>query len=212
MREALGSLYASVDGLVVAGRTDTGVHALGNVVSADVSGGPPAERAADALDTVLPGDVAVAAAAEVPADFHARFSARSRSYRYRLYRRRERSPFEERRSWWYPWPLEVSRLTSAAGQLPGEHDFRAFTPTETRHRVFVRTIESAAWHERGEHVSSRSRPTRSSATWCGPSWERWSTASTSLRCSRAATARTRVSPHLRTGSIRARRLLTSLLR
>ena len=152
MREALAALYASVDALAVAGRTDTGVHALGNVVSVDVSGGPPVERAAEALNTTLPDDVAVVAAEEAPADFHARFSARSRSYRYRLYRRRERSPSEWRRSWWRPQPLDVEPLARSAELLLGEHDFRAFTPTETQHEVFVRVVESAAWHERGDHL------------------------------------------------------------
>src|SRR5205823_1531741 len=97
-------------------------------------------------------DVAVVAAEEADADFHARFSARSRSYRYRVYRRRERSPFEARHSWWRPQPLDVPRLTASAGLLPGEHDFRAFTLTETQHEVFVRVVESAEWHERGDHL------------------------------------------------------------
>jgi tRNA pseudouridine38-40 synthase len=141
-----------VEGLAVAGRTDTGVHALGNVVSVDVSGGPPVERAAEALNTALPDDVAVVRAEEGPPDFHARFSARSRSYRYRLYRRRERSPFEVSRSWWRPQPLEVGRLSACAALLVGEHDFRAFTPTETQHEVFVRVVESADWHERDDHL------------------------------------------------------------
>ncbi len=152
MREALDELFSAVDGLAVAGRTDTGVHALGNVLSVDVDGGPPAERAAEALNSVLPADVAVVAAEEAAPDFHARFSARSRSYRYRIYRRRERSPFEERRSWWYPRPLDEARLAASAELLAGEHDFRAFTPTETQHEVFVRVVESAAWHERGDHL------------------------------------------------------------
>jgi tRNA pseudouridine38-40 synthase len=152
VRAALAELFSATDGLAVAGRTDTGVHALGNVVSVDVDGGPPAVRAAEALNTVLPGDVAIVSADEASPDFHARFSARSRSYRYRIYRRRERSPFEERRSWWYPRPLDVSRLQASAALLRGEHDFRAFTPTETQHDAFVRVVETAAWHERGDHL------------------------------------------------------------
>ena len=128
------------------------MHALGNVVSVDVEGGPPAGRAAEALNTVLPADVAVVSAEEADADFHARFSARSRSYRYRIYRRRERSPFETRRSWWYPRPLDFARLAESAALLAGEHNFRAFTPTETQHDVFVRVVEAAAWHERGDFL------------------------------------------------------------
>ena len=107
MRDALGDLFQSVEGLAVAGRTDTGVHALANVVSVEVEGGPPPERVARALNALLPDDLAVVSSEEAEAGFHARHSARSRSYRYRVYRRRERSPFEERRSWWYPRRLDV---------------------------------------------------------------------------------------------------------
>jgi tRNA pseudouridine38-40 synthase len=138
--------------MAVAGRTDAGVHALGNVVSIDVDPGPPVDRCAEALNSALPGDVAVLEAEGVPLDFNARFSARSRNYRYRVLRRPERSAWEEHRSWWRPHPLDVSRLAACAALLPGEHDFRAFTPTETQHRVFARVVESAEWVERGNHL------------------------------------------------------------
>jgi tRNA pseudouridine38-40 synthase len=150
LRTALGHVFSSFDGLAVAGRTDTGVHALANVVSVDVGGGPHASRAAEALNAVLPPDVAVVRAEEATGDFHARFSARSRSYRYRVWRRRERSPFELHRSLWHRQPLDLERLNEGAAQLPGEHDFRAFTPTDTQHDVFVRVVESARWHDRGD--------------------------------------------------------------
>jgi tRNA pseudouridine38-40 synthase len=147
---ALRAVHPAVDGLAVAGRTDTGVHALANVVSVDVRGGPPVVRTAEALNALLPEDVAVVAAAEAPADFHARFSARSRSYRYRVWRRRERSPFEVRRSLWHARAPDVGILNAGAEQLVGEHDFRAFTPTDTQHEVFVRVVEAARWYERGD--------------------------------------------------------------
>jgi tRNA pseudouridine38-40 synthase len=150
MRGALIAVFASFENLAVAGRTDTGVHALGNVVSVDVDGGPPPERSAEALNTVLPDDVSVVAAEPAAAGFHARHSARSRSYRYRIWRRRTPSPFEQKRSWWYPRPLEEERLQDAAALLPGEHDFRAFTPTETQHDVFVRNVFDAQWLSRDD--------------------------------------------------------------
>ena len=150
MRAALGSVFGNHDSLVVAGRTDAGVHALGNVVSVDVDGGPPAERAAEALNTALPDDVAVVSAQAVAPDFHARHSARSRSYRYRIWRRRAPSPFERKRSWWYPRPLEEEPLAEAADLLLGDHDFRAFTPTETQHEAFRRNVLRAQWHRRGD--------------------------------------------------------------
>jgi tRNA pseudouridine38-40 synthase len=114
-------------------------------VSVGVDRGPPPERAAEALNTVLPDDVSVRAAERAEPDFHARHSARSRSYRYRIWRRRTPSPFEQKRSWWYPRPLEEQRLQDAAALLLGEHDFRAFTPTETQHDVFVRNVSAAQW-------------------------------------------------------------------
>ena len=150
LRTALGSVFPAFDSLAVAGRTDTGVHALGNVVSVDVEGGPPHARAAEALNTALPDNVSVVAAEPAAPDFHARHSARSRSYRYRIWRRRAPSPFERRRSWWYPRPLAEERLQDAADLLLGEHDFRAFTPTETQHEVLKRNVLRTQWHRRGD--------------------------------------------------------------
>jgi tRNA pseudouridine38-40 synthase len=150
VREALTSTFPRFEGLAVAGRTDTGVHALANVVSVDVDGGPPPRVAPEALNTSLPDDVAVTSAEEVGQDFHARHSARSRSYRYRIWRRRQPSPFEAKRAWWYPRRLDEERLAEAAELLLGEHDFCAFTPTETQHTVFRRNVLAASWHRRGD--------------------------------------------------------------
>ena len=150
LREVLGQLYRSVGELAVAGRTDAGVHALANVVSVEVEGGPRVDRAAEALNTTLPDDIAVARAEAAAPDFHARFSARSRSYVYRVWTRRERSPFEVRRSFWHPGAIDVERLAAAAATVIGQHDFRAFTPTETQHRTFVRVVSDARWHVRGD--------------------------------------------------------------
>src|SRR5215218_10726648 len=99
VREALAWVYGGYEKLAVAGRTDTGVHALGQVASVDVEGGPPAVRAAETLNAMLPDDVAIVGVEEAARDFHARHSARARSYRYRLFRRRAPSPFESRRAW-----------------------------------------------------------------------------------------------------------------
>jgi tRNA pseudouridine38-40 synthase len=121
-------------------------------VSVDVEGGPPPARAAQALNTRLPDEVSVVAAEAAAPDFHARFSARSRSYRYRILNRASPSPFERRRSLWVTRKLDLDRLNAAAGLLLGEHDFRAFTPTETQHDVFVRVVERAEWVRQGDHV------------------------------------------------------------
>jgi len=152
LREALAATFASYGDLAVAGRTDSGVHALAQVASADVEGGPPAARAAEALNTRLPGEISVTSVTEAPADFNARYSALSRTYRYRIFNRRSPSPFEANRSWWIPRAIDEDTLATAAALLPGTHDFRAFTPTESHHKNFTRTVESAAWTRRGDHL------------------------------------------------------------
>jgi tRNA pseudouridine38-40 synthase len=152
LREALAATFATYGDLAVAGRTDSGVHALAQVASADVDGGPPAQRAAEALNTRLPDEISVTSVTEVPADFNARYSALSRTYRYRIFNRRSPSPFEANRSWWIPRSIDEDKLAAAAALLPGTRDFRAFTPTETHHKVFMRTVESAAWTRRGDHL------------------------------------------------------------
>jgi tRNA pseudouridine38-40 synthase len=152
LRTALDQTFPEFGNLAVAGRTDTGVHALANVVSVDVDGGPPAESVAEALNSRLPDDVAVVSADQVPADFSARFSARSRTYRYRIFNRRVESPFEYRRALWIKRELDLQELNAAAKLLLGEHDFRAFTPAVTRHHVFTRTVERAAWTRIDDHL------------------------------------------------------------
>jgi tRNA pseudouridine38-40 synthase len=155
LRTALDRVYESWSRLAVAGRTDAGVHALGQVVSFHADGGPPPGRAAEALGAHLPEDLAVVWSEEASPDFHARFSARARSYRYRIWLRATPSPFEQRRSLWWPRPVDEDRLAEAAALLLGEHDFRAFTPTETQHSVFVRAIAEARWKRADEALEFR---------------------------------------------------------
>jgi tRNA pseudouridine38-40 synthase len=143
---ALDKVFPRWSELAAAGRTDTGVHARGQVVSVEVERGPPPERAPGALNAELPDDVAVVGAESAPPDFHARHSAKSRSYRYRIWRRRTPSPFELGRSWWMPRPFDEEKLSESAYMILGEHDFRAFTPTETQHKVFLRNVLAASWH------------------------------------------------------------------
>ena len=155
LRLALDEVFPGWTGLNVAGRTDAGVHALAQVASFTGSTGPPPERAPVALNGVLPGDVAVIEAEEAEDGFHARFSAKGRSYVYRVWRRETSSPFERRRSLWWRRPVYEDALAESAASLLGEHDFRAFTPTETQHEVFVRAVEKAEWRRDGDVLEFR---------------------------------------------------------
>jgi tRNA pseudouridine38-40 synthase len=152
VRKALDAVFPTWSELAVAGRTDTCVHALGQVASVEVAGGPPPERAAEALNAELPADVAVVASQRAAEDFHARHSARARTYRYRIFTRPVRSPFETRRSYWYPRPVDEGMLARAAEVFVGEHDFRAFTPSKTQHTFFVRIVRDARWERTGEYL------------------------------------------------------------
>jgi len=131
--------------LTVAGRTDRGVHAWGQVASYD--GEPASVRSLNAL---LGGDVAVLASARAADGFDARGDARSRTYCYRVLQRRERSVFERGRALWWPHRLDRDALHACAALLPGTHDFTAFTPTETDHVRFSRDVLGARWEERGD--------------------------------------------------------------
>ena len=152
VRAALDAVYPGWTGLEVAGRTDTGVHATGQVASVRAAGGPPPEKAAKALNTALPDDIVVLLAEEVEDDFSARFSARSRAYRYRILQRPVRSALEARRALWWPRPVDRAALDAAAALLPGTHDFTAFTPTDTEHTRFERTVLAAAWEEHADEL------------------------------------------------------------
>jgi tRNA pseudouridine38-40 synthase len=152
LRDALAVVFPRAEGLAVAGRTDAGVHATGQVASVEVEGGPPLERTAEALNAALPDDVAVVAAEEAPEGFHARFSAKARSYRYRVRASRTPSPLAARRVLWWPRPVDHAALAEAAARLVGEHDFRAFTPAETQHEVFVRNVLAAEWERGGDEL------------------------------------------------------------
>lgn len=152
LREALDQALHGWDQLAVAGRTDAGVHATGQVASVSVEAGAPADRVAAALNATLPRDVAVRSAEPAPDRFHARFSARSRSYRYRVLTAPTRSPLRERRVLWHPRVLDLEVLQRSAEQIVGTHDFRAFTPTGTQHDVFVRTITEGRWERGGDEL------------------------------------------------------------
>jgi tRNA pseudouridine38-40 synthase len=147
LSRALRTVLREEVDLAVAGRTDRGVHALGQVVSYE---GPlPSLRSVNA---VLPGEIAVLAAEEAPPGFHARHDARSRSYLYRVLARPTPSPFERGRALWWPYRLDLPALEACAAALAGMHDFTAFTPAETYHQRFERHVLSASWTSEGDDV------------------------------------------------------------
>jgi tRNA pseudouridine38-40 synthase len=128
--------------LTVAGRTDRGVHARGQVASHE---GEPAPMRN--LNALLPADVAVLASEDAPDGFDARRDALSRTYRYRVHTRSAPSPFERTRALWWPRPVDRDALDAGAGALLGTHDFTAFTPTDTDHVRFERDVLRAEWVE-----------------------------------------------------------------
>jgi tRNA pseudouridine38-40 synthase len=140
--------------LTVAGRTDTGVHALGQVASF-VTGAEVREDLARRLNGVGPGDIAVTAASVVEDGFDARHSAKARSYRYRVLTRSAPSPFEQGRALWWPHRIDLEALQACAAALPGNHDFTAFTPTQTDHVRFDRDILAARWEQTGDILAFR---------------------------------------------------------
>ena len=152
LRTALDDVFPTWTGLAVAGRTDTGVHATGQVASLQAMGGPPLARAAAALNAVLPEDLAVLSAEDAAPGFHARFSARSRSYRYRVLARSVSSPLAARRVLWWPRRIDEPALVASAASLVGAHDFCAFTPTETQHDSFDRNVLAARWERDGDRL------------------------------------------------------------
>jgi tRNA pseudouridine38-40 synthase len=148
--KALETVLRQPVSLAVAGRTDRGVHALGQVASYD---GPlPRLRSVNAL---LPDEVSVYEAEEMPDGFSARYDAKARSYVYRVLNRSAPDPFERGRALWWPYPLDFDVLQACAAALPGTHDFTAFTPTDTYHQRFRRTVLSARWDRVGDLLEFR---------------------------------------------------------
>jgi tRNA pseudouridine38-40 synthase len=146
LAEALG-----VGSLVVAGRTDAGVHAAANVVSFDLERALPVQ----AVNTNLPSDVAVLELRPADEGFDARADACGRSYVYRINNGQAIDPLRRRFELFYPRPVEDEALAACAAGLVGRHNFRAFTPSETQHRFFDRTVTEARWERDGDKLEFR---------------------------------------------------------
>lgn len=140
------------------GRTDAGVHALGQVASFGTESPIPPENLLRTLNDVLPDSIRVLEVSEVPLEFHARKSAQAKTYRYRIYRGGICSPFLARYVWHYPYPLEGDKMKRAAGLVIGEHDFTSFAAVDPERLredgsvSNVRRIFDSAWEQQDEEL------------------------------------------------------------
>ena len=140
------------------GRTDAGVHALAQVATFATFSPIPAENFVKAINDVLPPSIRILEVAEVPADFHARRSAKAKTYRYRIYRGAICSPFFSRYVWHFPYPLDEGSMAEAAPLIAGEHDFTSFAAVdpergrENGEVSNVRTIFSSQFVREGDEL------------------------------------------------------------
>lgn len=144
LEDALARVLGEPTRLIVAGRTDAGVHALGQVASF-VSEREVPGTLRRALNALTGRDLAITAVEPAPDGFDARRSAVSRRYRYRLETASVPSPFERRTALHWPYPFDRDLAQRCAAMIRGVHDFTAFTPTDTRHRHFHREVRDAVW-------------------------------------------------------------------
>ncbi len=151
LEDALAKVLGEPTRLTVAGRTDAGVHALGQVASFDTERVVP-DSLQRALNSLTGRDVSVPALARAEDGFDARRGAISRRYRYRLETTPVPSPFERNRVLHWPHRLDADLARACTELLPGVHDFTAFTPTDTAHRHFRRTILDATWERESETI------------------------------------------------------------
>ena len=152
LKRALRELTGSEHTVYAAGRTDAGAHAEGQVVNFKFEGRITPSRLAAALNARLPEDVAALSAEVVPDDFHARYSARWRRYRYRYLDRRARPALERGRCWYMGGPLDVAAMSEAARALVGKHDWTSYCSASEPAAARVREMRSAKVARRGDFV------------------------------------------------------------
>jgi tRNA pseudouridine38-40 synthase len=152
LEAALAGIACERVGVSAAGRTDRGVHATGQVLHFDTGVVRPLEAWVRGVNALLPESVAVTWAQSVAPQFHARHSARARSYRYRLLNRAVRPALHARHAGWFHAPLDEDLMRQAARCLEGEHDFSAFRAAECQSRSAVRTMDAIEITRRGDRV------------------------------------------------------------
>jgi len=150
LEKALRKLGWTGDSVLMAGRTDSGVHAAGQVAAFDLDWQHPEGELVRALNANLPGDLAARLVQEAAREFHPRFDALARRYRYRLFCSPVRDPLRETRAW-RVWPaVEAFGLREAAGVFTGRHDFAAFGSPTSPKGTTVRTVQEASWSLQGD--------------------------------------------------------------
>jgi len=152
LEAALSGIAAETLTVTCAGRTDRGVHALAQVVHFDTGADRPASAWVRGVNALLPESMAVLWSRTVPEDFHARYSARARAYRYVLLNRPVRPALAARHAGWFHAPLDVEAMREAAAMLSGEHDFSAFRSAECQAKSPVRTLHSLSIERKGERI------------------------------------------------------------
>ena len=149
LEQAIRKLTGESARILAAGRTDSGVHALGQVANFLTERSIPCENIQRGLQTHLPNDVVVLKAEDVPLEFHATYSAKQKRYRYVIFQSPVRSPFLERYVWWRTEELDTPRMQQAADDLLGTHDFRCFESHFPNKATSVRTVEEARFFRTG---------------------------------------------------------------
>lgn len=134
------------------GRTDSGVHALGQVANFNTESRITAEELQKGLNSMLPNDIVILNSEEAPPEFHAQFSSKSKTYIYKVLNRPYGSALMRKRVWHVPYSLSVDAMSEAASGLIGEHDFSAFAQAATEVKSKVRTVISAEFNNRGEDI------------------------------------------------------------
>jgi len=145
LEEALQRLTGAEVSLIASGRTDAGVHALGQVANFHTASPIPLKAFHEGLNSMLPYDIAVLKAEEAPPEFHARKSALSKTYEYRILNRPSRSPLHHHYGGWLAHKLDLQALDAAAALLPGRHDFSAFRASGSGNLNPVRQVLAARW-------------------------------------------------------------------
>jgi tRNA pseudouridine38-40 synthase len=152
LEEAVYKLTREQVKIVAAGRTDAGVHARGQVVNFFSRTRLPVEQIQKALNHFLPEDVLVTAVANVSMDFHARFSAKAKTYSYRIYHAEQRPVFERNFVYHYRFPLQINQIREAAQILVGTQDFRSFQATGSPVKNTVKTLHYCTAEAYGEEI------------------------------------------------------------